>query len=411
MAKRGNGKGTLSQGKDGYWRGKIYLGKDEKTGKGIYKSFSGKSKTKVENDMKEFRANYYDLKDEIVRKVKTKDDELEKEINKWIVEVKKMKLKPTSLARLVATVNNQIIPYIGKISVNDITTEIVQKEVINKLYKEGLSLSTIKKAKHALSDYYDYWRRIRMTETNKYIPNIIDMVELPSEHQFDAKEIKVMNDDQVQLFIETMFKKNPGGGYIYKNADLINLILQTGIRVGEACAIEIGDYNKQEKSLLINKNAIEIGDTYEDNGKIIYDTVKVIYQDTPKTGSGYRKLPLNDSAILSIERLIKDIKKLPQKTNKIATMGNMEPIRPKYIIKTINRIYDAAGIDLSGAHSLRHTYATALFNQGIELKTVSSLLGHSGIQITADTYVHYLETMKYSKSKKLKFKPYPEYLL
>ena len=60
-----------------------------------------------------------------------------------------------------------------------------------------------------------------------------------------------------------------------------------------------------------------------------------------------------------------------------------------------------------GLHILRHTYATALFAQGIDLKTVSYLLGHSSIQVTADNYIHITESFRYEIEER-KFRPYPE---
>ena len=51
-------------------------------------------------------------------------------------------------------------------------------------------------------------------------------------------------------------------------------------------------------------------------------------------------------------------------------------------------IYARANLEVSGAHVLRHTFASMLFANGIDIKIISSLLGHSGVQITYDTYVH-----------------------
>ena len=52
-------------------------------------------------------------------------------------------------------------------------------------------------------------------------------------------------------------------------------------------------------------------------------------------------------------------------------------------------------------HSLRHTYATRLFEKGVQLKTVQKLLGHSSIEITADIYTHVMDSEKISAVQKL----------
>ena len=94
----------------------------------------------------------------------------------------------------------------------------------------------------------------------------------------------------------------------------------------------------------------------------------------------------------------------------MAITRNNTMIWPATLRRSLNRMYKAAGLNHTGVHLLRHTYATALFAQNIDLKTVSSLLGHSNIQITSDIYVHFNESLKYSVSEH-EFKPYPEYLL
>jgi site-specific recombinase XerD len=52
------------------------------------------------------------------------------------------------------------------------------------------------------------------------------------------------------------------------------------------------------------------------------------------------------------------------------------------------------GLPVIRLHAVRHSYATAALEAGVDLKVVSGLLGHSGIGITGDTYSHVLERLK-----------------
>jgi integrase len=69
--------------------------------------------------------------------------------------------------------------------------------------------------------------------------------------------------------------------------------------------------------------------------------------------------------------------------------------------KRFKRILVANGMQDKKFHDLRHTYATRLFELKEDPKTVQSLLGHSNISITLDTYTHVLDSMKERAASKL----------
>ena len=69
--------------------------------------------------------------------------------------------------------------------------------------------------------------------------------------------------------------------------------------------------------------------------------------------------------------------------------------------RTFARILSNVGIEQAGPHSLRHTFASMLFAQKTDVKTVSELLGHASIQITLNTYVHLIGDPKHSAVAKL----------
>lgn len=416
MAKRkNNGVGSICQGKDGYWRAKIQIGTNPETGKPMFKNFSGTSKAAVQKKLKEYKEDIGQHKSEAIKKVtKTKTTEfVDDAFTQWLLNIKKPVLKPESYSRLISTVNYQIIDRIGELNVSELNTNIIQEKIINAMFEEGLSLSSIKKTKSALNDFYNYWRKTEYAKTGILLPNIIDLIVLPAGHKFEAKEIVHMPDTDVQLFLNTLYRKDSLEQYVYEYRDLICLILNTGLRLGEGCGLEISDYNPDEKSLFIKRNLIETPETYVDDktGFIAKGKRRLEIQNSLKTASGYRKLPLNNCAIGCIERLIKRAERISPKAKYLAVTTSGELIWPSNLVKTINRIFDNATLNYSGAHVLRHTYATALFSQGIDIKVVSSLLGHSNIQITGNTYVHFLESIKYSNTKESAFRPYPEFLL
>jgi len=114
----------------------------------------------------------------------------------------------------------------------------------------------------------------------------------------------------------------------------------------------------------------------------------------PKSATSRRSLPINDrlAAILADHRGREEAKRGalgvepltvddPVFTNQFA-----EPLEPSSMTRRFQRLLVAAGLVPCGFHELRHAFGSILVNAGAELVTVSRLLGHSGIGITADTY-------------------------
>ena len=66
-------------------------------------------------------------------------------------------------------------------------------------------------------------------------------------------------------------------------------------------------------------------------------------------------------------------------------------VPPERLERTFYYLLKNVGIEKTGLHSLRHTFASTLFAQKVDIKTISKLLGHASIQITLDTYVHLFE--------------------
>lgn len=400
-SRRDNGSGTIYQKKNGYWCAEIQIGTTD-DGKPIKKSFSGKTRAKAKNKLDTF------MKAQLIDEP-SGDVTLSEDMMKWAETIKSYRLKNESLKRLISIIVCQITPRIGQYKTSELTIQIIQEELINDMYDSNASLSSIKKAKSALKDYYIYWIKREFVHNGQLKTNIIDFIELPSRTQFQNKDILILTDDEITSFTAQLFGKTLNGRYLYDNRNIIYLILNTGIRLGEALGIQRSDYNPTNKTLTIQRDVIEAVDVIDfKTGQMGSRHIEI--QDIPKTKTSRRVIPLNEAAIFALESQIETVDKYYHESDFIAVNRKREIIWPSNLRRSVNRILKAADIDKSGVHMLRHTYASALFAQGIELKVVSELLGHSGIQITADVYVHVIDDLKYDKSTR-KFRPFPEYLL
>lgn len=395
--KNTNHQGSIYLGSDGKWHASIMI---TRNGRRVRKQFSGKDKASVEEKLNLFKdkvieANKVTPSDfpESKAVVATKAT-LADEMYKWLETIKKHDLKPESFKRLYHTIHNQIVPHIGNLAVSELTVEIIDNELINEMRKQGLSYSSMKKVKSALKSFYQYYL---IKNKLYYRPNIIDYIHLPTEAQ---KEVNWLTDKEAVKFCNAC--QRDGSTY----ADLLYVLLNTGLRVGEGIALEKRDYNPQIQMLYIRRNALPVSRVDVRKQKIGVQRMQI--QEMPKTKSSYRIIPVNDSVSNVIEKHLREDN---SDTDLIFKSQNNTLLWTYNVRRACDKLMQAAKLpkDKHGVHILRHTYATALFAQGVDIKTISYLLGHSGIQVTANTYVHIAEAFKYEKGVR-KFKPYPDYL-
>lgn len=155
----------------------------------------------------------------------------------------------------------------------------------------------------------------------------------------------------------------------------ILLCLYTGLRIGELLALTWRDVNFANGLLTVTKSCY---DAWK-NGK--YE--KII--DTPKTESSQRVIPIPG-------RLIPYLKKLKkQSTGEYVVSGRGAfGAQVRSYQKTFERVLKKFGLAHRGFHALRHTFATRAIECGMDVKTLSEILGHKNPTVTLKRYAHSL---------------------
>jgi len=141
----------------------------------------------------------------------------------------------------------------------------------------------------------------------------------------------------------------------------------TGLRKGEALALQWKDIDFDNKTIQVNKSLYFVGNV-------------PYVKDCTKTAAGMRTVILLDC----VADLLKPIKGKP---NEYIFGENGQPMRNGYYTRHWNKFQSESGITTT-AHCLRHTYATLLFEMGVSEKDAQELMGHSSIQITHNIYTH-----------------------
>lgn len=375
--KRENGMGTIYQRENGTWVGKIRERSSD--GKMKSKCFSGKSEAEVKRKIREHVKSK-----EAIDPTKVS---FETYISRWLRSAKQRKIKDTSYDRLENTALYQLIPKLGSMHMSQIGTEDIQK-ALDELSEE-YSFSTTKKAYDTVKSVFKY--AVVNMDVNRD-PTIL--VNMPSKEQFkQKKEIRFFNAKECASIVEECRRQYKNGKPVYAYGEAFVLIMYTGLRMGELLGLEKNDLDTENGKLRVRRNA-QLIKNRDDAGERTGGRQLVF--NTTKTYSGTRDIPLNKTAREAFERLCAS-----SNSDKLVCTGTGKTVPPDRLERSFYRILNNVGIEQTGLHSLRHTFASMLFAKKVDIKAISTLLGHSSVQITYDTYVHLLDNVDIETVAKL----------
>lgn len=188
------------------------------------------------------------------------------------------------------------------------------------------------------------------------------------------------------------FMQEASSNYYY---EFIALLLCTGMRCGEAAALTWGDVDERENVIHITKTL-----TYSEDGELTIGP--------PKSESGKRDIPLTTQTkrILKQQRQKYD-KVIPMRSNTIFRTVSGGHIHNhavnRAIQKTLKTLEEkGTSIEHFTAHALRDTFATRYIEQGGNMQTLKTILGHSNLSMTMDLYSHVLPNTKQKEMDNLK---------
>lgn len=368
--RRAKGEGSVYKDKQGNWNGQILLGYTEE-GKARYKKFKSHKQAVVIQ-----RMNEYKLANGTATEVIVASTSFETLLSLY-TKTKELSIRKTSFDSLCVTAR-QICQHIGHYNVQDITSEILQTELINAMTSEGYAYGTISKAFILTKECLNY------ALGKDYITkNPCGMVKLPTKENFPQKPQRFLSADEIQLFKETatsMLRTIDEPRYVHGN--IICLILYTGLRVGELCGIKWRDVDFDGKRISVNSTIVV---EYRDGRRTL--------TDNPTTKSGKpRFVPLNKNALSILTRQ----QELVGGDSDCYIINGSTSIPDKTLVaKSYTAIAKHAGIEQpNGIHTLRHTFASNCIIKGIDIKVVSEILGHSSVSITYNIYVHIIDAQK-----------------
>ena len=293
----------------------------------------------------------------------------------WLKEWLRLYIKPyvkeRTYDKYVKQVDLHIIPLLGDYDMENLSATVLQDWSV-KLQDSGLSPNTINSIISRLKDSLKK-AVISGVITKEFTGNIIR----PKSREKQVDCFNKAEQKKIEQYILTNQKPKLYGFLI---------CLYTGLRIGELLALTWKDVDLSNGRLTVNKSC---HDSWV-NGNY----VKVI--DTTKTESSERIIPL-PKQILPI---LKDLKK---KSNRDYIIDGKSEYgaQVRSYQKTFERLLNKLNIPHKGFHSLRHTFATRALECGMDIKTLSEILGHKNANITLKRYAHSLYEHKADMMNKI----------
>ena len=164
------------------------------------------------------------------------------------------------------------------------------------------------------------------------------------------------------------------------------LCLYTGLRIGELLALEWIDVDMSKGELRVNKSCHYGKDENGTFGRIV---------DVPKTRSSIRTIPVPKQLM----PFLREIKKKSRSTHIVSNGEKLISIRSYQ--RSFTLLLKRLDIPHRGFHALRHTFATRALECGMDVKTLSEILGHKSPTITLNRYAHSLMEHKKEMMNKL----------
>ena len=291
-------------------------------------------------------------------------------------------VKPTAKRRTYEnyfqTVSRHVVGTLGDMELNEITPFELQKFVTaltkygNLLTGKGLSANSI----NGIVTVVQGSLRLAyaMGETTEYVA---DRIKRPKPKE---KVVTSFTFGEQKLIEQAVLadKRSKMFGIV--------LCLYTGLRIGELLALRWDDVDFANGTIRVDRTCY---DGRDDNGRLCRT------EDAPKTATSRREIPLPGQIV----RLLRRHKKQSDCDYVISAAG--KPLYVRSYQRSFDLLLGALHIEHKGFHSLRHTFATRALECGMDVKTLSEILGHKNSVLTLNRYAHSMTEHKKEMMNKL----------
>lgn len=241
--------------------------------------------------------------------------------------------------------------FLGNNFINILNIDLnITKEYLKYLYDRKINKNSISRKLSSIRSFYNYLLKEQII-TNNYFNNIPN----PKKELYLPKYLK---DEELDKIFSVCNMNNPINE---RDTLIIELLYATGIRVSELVNIKIKDINREDKSIkVLGKGDKERIVLYNNHTEKALDTY---------LNDGYHSFNKQNNGYLILNK-------------------NGGKLSERYVRVIINNLVRKAGLDIKiSPHTIRHTFATDMLEEGADLMTVKELLGHESLNTTS-IYTH-----------------------
>ena len=289
-------------------------------------------------------------------------------------------LKQSTYISYVGYIRNHLEPSLGNVPIQQLNPRMLQDFYNYKYEVEKLSPKTIANINLFLH------RALSFAVSEGYIAmNPAESINLPHGSK---PQIEILTRDEQARLVQASYKHRYGV--------FIRLVLFTGLRLGELLGLRWEDIDFRSGMLKVSRSLNRLNKIRPNPGEA---TTEIVVQ-APKSENSVRSIPLLPAVIRDIQSWRAVQQSDMAADSRYTDIGMLvtnplgKPVEPRTFRDYYDQIFGLAGLRHFTFHALRHTFATRAMEQGMDVKTLSVILGHYSVAFTMDTYTHVLDSHK-----------------
>lgn len=290
----------------------------------------------------------------------------------WMREKQVYSLKQRTFMRYADLIRTQIVPAIGNVPLEQLTSSALQSFQRQKL-TDGNSITGRPLANNTVKNIMSILRGALLYGREEKQLDVLSPESVPFL-RFNEKPVEAFRKDEQRKIEQTVAKDGKANHFG------IVLCLYTGLRLGELLALTWKDIDFTASTLTVDKTSAFYKGT---DGKY------TIHISRPKTESSVRVIPVPKPVMQELKRIYRK-----SKSEYVITTNKGGRVTNRSYQTTYAKVLKRAGVKYRNFHVLRHTFATRALECGMDIKTLSEIMGHKSPAVTLNRYAHSLMETK-----------------
>ncbi len=366
MARRGE---NIYKRKDGRYEGRYVVGRKPNGGTKFGYIF-GYSYAEVKTRLTEKKA---ELLAKIDPQVRRHSKTIEQWMTYWMENELLGSVKESSYQTYINQLNKHILPRLGKLELTALTPGAVHA-FLQDLQDTGLSESMARSIYRLLS------------------AGMRAALEEGILRKNPCRKIRVQRGEEQEQRVLSRDEQKKAEFALIENGNLPALVsMYTGLRLGEICGLKWTDIDWESGTITVRRTVQRLKHTNSGSEK---KTMLIV--GSPKSYSSHRTIPVPAAILRRLREMYEQ-----GASGEFVFSTTSHAAEPRTIQRRFERVVKALGMTGAHFHTLRHSFATRLLELGVDVKTVSVLLGHGSPKTTLDCYAHSLLDQQRSAMNRL----------